>query len=172
VRTKLIDEFAAAFKQDFDFLVGPVAPTTAFQDRRQYIDDPLQMYLSDVMTVAASLAGVRGDQPAGWTELDGLPVGPAADGASKSADRELLALGQAGRGAAGMIRLPTPPQKATECSSVHRALASLAEGHCANRKTWPQAIIEADNLLEDALKRAAATRVKIPVNAWLPPSTP
>src|SRR4029079_18025112 len=50
VRTKLINEFEAAFKQ-VDFLVGPVAPTTAFKIGAN-VDDPLQMYLADTMTVA------------------------------------------------------------------------------------------------------------------------
>ncbi|HSX36046.1 MAG TPA: Asp-tRNA(Asn)/Glu-tRNA(Gln) amidotransferase subunit GatA [Patescibacteria group bacterium] len=72
VRTKLINEFDDAFKQ-FDFLIGPVAPTVAFKIG-QNSDDPLQMYLADVMTVGASLAGIPSiSVPAGLA--DGLPVG-------------------------------------------------------------------------------------------------
>lgn len=72
VRTKLIKEFEAAFKK-VDFLAGPVVPTTAFKIG-SHTEDPLQMYLSDIMTVAVSLAGIPAiSVPAGLS--DGLPVG-------------------------------------------------------------------------------------------------
>ncbi|HXE10395.1 MAG TPA: amidase family protein, partial [Verrucomicrobiae bacterium] len=88
VRTKLIDEFEAAFKQ-VDFLVGPVAPTTAFKIGAN-TDSPLQMYLSDVLTVGANLVGNPAiSLPAG--ELEGLPVGLQLM-APQRKDRELLGL--------------------------------------------------------------------------------
>jgi len=72
VRTKLINEFVEAFKK-YEFLVGPVAPTTAFKIGKNS-GDPLQMYLSDVMTVAANLTGVPSVSiPAGT--VGDLPVG-------------------------------------------------------------------------------------------------
>jgi aspartyl-tRNA(Asn)/glutamyl-tRNA(Gln) amidotransferase subunit A len=72
VRTKLIKEFEAAF-QKVDFLAGPVVPTTAFKIG-SHTEDPLQMYLSDIMTVAVSLAGIPAiSVPSGLS--DGLPVG-------------------------------------------------------------------------------------------------
>jgi aspartyl-tRNA(Asn)/glutamyl-tRNA(Gln) amidotransferase subunit A len=72
VRTKLINEFNEAFKT-VDFLLGPVAPTTAFKIGANS-SDPLQMYLADVMTVAANLVGVPAISiPAGL--VDNLPVG-------------------------------------------------------------------------------------------------
>jgi aspartyl-tRNA(Asn)/glutamyl-tRNA(Gln) amidotransferase subunit A len=55
VRTKLINEFEAVFA-DHDFLIGPVAPTTAFKIGEN-ASDPMQMYLTDIMTVAANLTG-------------------------------------------------------------------------------------------------------------------
>jgi aspartyl-tRNA(Asn)/glutamyl-tRNA(Gln) amidotransferase subunit A len=55
VRTKIINEFNDAFKE-IDFMIGPTTPTTAFK-LGQNSHDPLQMYLSDVMTVGASLVG-------------------------------------------------------------------------------------------------------------------
>lgn len=72
VRTKLINEFNEAFSKH-EFLVGPVAPTTAFKIG-EHSNDPLQMYLSDVMTVGANLTGVPSISiPAG--SVDNLPVG-------------------------------------------------------------------------------------------------
>jgi aspartyl-tRNA(Asn)/glutamyl-tRNA(Gln) amidotransferase subunit A len=88
VRTKLINEFNDAFQQ-VDFLLGPVTPTTAFKIGEN-IDNPLQMYLTDIMTVAVNLVGNAAiSLPAG--ELDGLPVGLQLM-APQQADRELLAL--------------------------------------------------------------------------------
>lgn len=88
VRTKLINEFAHAFTQ-VDFLLGPTAPTTAFK-LGENIDDPLAMYLIDILTVAANLVGVPAISiPAGMA--DGLPVGLQLLAAQKQ-DRALLAI--------------------------------------------------------------------------------
>ncbi len=56
VRTLLIQDFTKAFNS-YDYLIGPVAPTPAFK-LGENLADPLQMYLADVMTVGASLAGL------------------------------------------------------------------------------------------------------------------
>lgn len=88
VRTKLIDEFAEAFGQ-VDFLLGPTAPGPAFKIG-QNTEDPLQMYLTDIMTVAANLAGVPAISiPAG--KSSGLPIGLQLL-APQRHDRQLLAL--------------------------------------------------------------------------------
>lgn len=88
VRTKLVNEFNDAFKQ-VDFLLGPVAPTTAFKIGAN-ADNPLQMYLSDIMTVAVNLTGIAAiSLPAGMS--DGLPVGLQLM-APQKADRQLLGL--------------------------------------------------------------------------------
>ena len=88
VRTKIINEFHQAFK-NHDFLLGPVAPTTAFKIGENS-KDPLQMYLSDVMTVAANLAGIPAiSLPAGYANE--LPVGLQLMAAQKK-DSELLEL--------------------------------------------------------------------------------
>lgn len=72
VRTKLIDEFKKAF-EDVDVLVGPTTPSTAFK-LGEKTNDPISMYLEDIMTVAANLVGVPAiSVPAG--EIDGLPIG-------------------------------------------------------------------------------------------------
>jgi len=88
VRTKLIKEFETVM-QDVDFLLGPVAPTPAFKIGEN-ANDPLQMYLSDVMTVGANLIGNPAiSLPAG--QSDGLPIGLQLMAAQR-ADKELLAL--------------------------------------------------------------------------------
>ncbi|MFI5270620.1 MAG: Asp-tRNA(Asn)/Glu-tRNA(Gln) amidotransferase subunit GatA [Candidatus Saccharimonadales bacterium] len=88
VRTKIINEFNDAFKSA-DFLVGPVAPTTAF-NIGENASDPLKMYLCDVMTVAANIVGVPSISiPAG--ESDKMPVGLQVMAPQKS-DKELLSL--------------------------------------------------------------------------------
>ena len=90
LRTKLINEFVEAFSK-YDYLVGPVAPTTAFKIG-QNVDDPLQMYLIDIMTVAASLVGIPSiSVPAG--KSNGLPVGLQIM-SGQNHDRDLLALAQ------------------------------------------------------------------------------
>lgn len=94
VRTKLVQEFNQAFK-DVDFLVGPTTPTTAFK-LGENSEDPLQMYLADVMTVGSSLVGVPSIVvPAG--QSNGLPVGLQII-APQRKDRELLGFAKATEG--------------------------------------------------------------------------
>jgi aspartyl-tRNA(Asn)/glutamyl-tRNA(Gln) amidotransferase subunit A len=74
VRTLISRDFEAAFAQA-DVLVSPTAPTTAFPIGEK-LDDPLAMYLNDIATIPANLAGVPGlSLPAGLAPEDGLPVG-------------------------------------------------------------------------------------------------
>lgn len=74
VRTLISRDFAAAF-EGVDVLVSPTSPTTAFP-LGEKLDDPLAMYLQDLATIPANLAGVPGiSVPAGLAEEDGLPVG-------------------------------------------------------------------------------------------------
>ncbi|WP_263367889.1 Asp-tRNA(Asn)/Glu-tRNA(Gln) amidotransferase subunit GatA [Edaphobacter bradus] len=73
VRTLLTRDFLAAFA-DVDVLVAPVTPTPAFR-LGEKTDDPVKMYLEDIYSVAASLAGLCGvSVPCGETR-DGLPIG-------------------------------------------------------------------------------------------------
>jgi aspartyl-tRNA(Asn)/glutamyl-tRNA(Gln) amidotransferase subunit A len=73
VRTLIKRDFEQAFEQ-VDMIAAPVAPTTAFRIG-QHGDDPLSMYLEDVFTLPANLAGVPGlTFPVGF-DPDGLPVG-------------------------------------------------------------------------------------------------
>ena len=74
VRTLIQRDFAAAFAQA-DVLISPTAPTTAFK-LGEKLDDPLAMYLNDVATIPANLAGIPGmSLPVGLAPEDGLPVG-------------------------------------------------------------------------------------------------
>jgi aspartyl-tRNA(Asn)/glutamyl-tRNA(Gln) amidotransferase subunit A len=74
VRTLIQRDFDAAFAR-VDVIATPSAPTTAFR-LGEKIDDPMQMYLNDVTTIPANLAGVPGISiPSGLAEEDGLPVG-------------------------------------------------------------------------------------------------
>jgi len=74
VRTLIQRDFAAAFEQA-DVLVSPAAPTTAFRFGEK-LADPLAMYLNDVTTIPANLAGIPGmSLPMGLAPEDGLPTG-------------------------------------------------------------------------------------------------
>lgn len=91
VRTKIIKEFADAFTS-VDYLIGPTAPEIAFKIGENS-DDPLKMYLTDIMTVAVNLAGVPAISiPAGL--VDAMPVGLQII-APQRADKELLAVASA-----------------------------------------------------------------------------
>jgi aspartyl-tRNA(Asn)/glutamyl-tRNA(Gln) amidotransferase subunit A len=92
VRTLIADDFKKAF-EDVDVLLTPVAPTPAFKIGEK-VDDPLAMYLSDIMTIPVNLAGLpalvlptkrdlaAGELPIGfqligkkWHEADILGIG-------------------------------------------------------------------------------------------------
>jgi aspartyl-tRNA(Asn)/glutamyl-tRNA(Gln) amidotransferase subunit A len=74
VRTLISRDFAAAFEQA-DVLLSPTAPTTAFRIGEK-LADPMAMYLNDVATIPANLAGVPGmSLPSGLADEDGLPTG-------------------------------------------------------------------------------------------------
>lgn len=73
-RTLIIRDFERAYK-DFDLLVSPTSPTTAWGFGEK-TDDPLTMYLSDICNVPSSLAGAAAiSVPCGLAPEDGLPVG-------------------------------------------------------------------------------------------------
>lgn len=95
VRTLLIDEYNKLF-ETYDALIGPVAPTPAFK-LGENTEDPVKMYLADIMTVPPSLAGLPAMSiPAGQTP-DGLPVGVQLVGERQS-DAALLALARSVEG--------------------------------------------------------------------------
>jgi aspartyl-tRNA(Asn)/glutamyl-tRNA(Gln) amidotransferase subunit A len=73
VRRLIRNDFDAAF-QHVDMLIGPTTPSPAFRAGEK-LDDPLSMYLEDLYTVTANLAGIAGlSVPCGFTR-SGLPLG-------------------------------------------------------------------------------------------------
>jgi aspartyl-tRNA(Asn)/glutamyl-tRNA(Gln) amidotransferase subunit A len=73
VRRLIRNDFDAAF-HDVDVLIGPTSPTAAFR-LGEKVSDPLAMYLSDIYTITANLAGIPGVSiPCGLTR-SGLPIG-------------------------------------------------------------------------------------------------
>ena len=86
-RTLIIKEYQKAFEQ-CDFILTPVSPSPAFK-LGEKVNDPVAMYLEDVMSVPLNLAGVPGlAVPAGETET-GLPIGLQLIGPRRS-DKKLI----------------------------------------------------------------------------------
>ena len=73
VRTLIMEDFSKAFEA-CDFILSPVAPAPAFKIGEN-VDDPLTMYLTDIFTLSANMAGIPGISiPAGFSSK-GLPIG-------------------------------------------------------------------------------------------------
>ena len=103
VRTLLTRDFLAAFAE-VDVLVAPVTPTPAFK-LGEKTDDPVQMYLEDIYSVAASLAGICGvSVPCGET-TNGLPIGVQIMGRHFD-EVTMLRVAQAVETARGATKLP------------------------------------------------------------------
>ena len=72
VRTLIKQDFEKVFN-DYDLILGPTTPTTAF-NLDENMDDPLTMYMNDILTVPVNLAGVPAISiPCGFS--NGLPIG-------------------------------------------------------------------------------------------------
>lgn len=72
VRTLICNDFRNVFN-DYDLIIGPTAPNTAFSIGDK-IEDPITMYMNDILTIPVNLAGLPGmSVPAGFS--NGLPVG-------------------------------------------------------------------------------------------------
>ena len=74
VRTLIIDDFKAAFQNSCDVILAPVCPSTAFKIG-ELSNSPLKMYLQDVLTTPASLAGLPGMSVPFSTDSNNLPIG-------------------------------------------------------------------------------------------------
>lgn len=73
VRRLIREDFVRVF-HDFDLLLTPTTPTTAFKFGEK-VDDPLEMYLSDVFTTPANLAGIPAISVPFGADDKGLPIG-------------------------------------------------------------------------------------------------
>lgn len=73
VKAKIKQAFKQAFEK-YDVILGPVAPSTA-PKLGESLKDPMQMYLGDIYTVAANLAGLPAMSIPCGTDKNGLPVG-------------------------------------------------------------------------------------------------
>jgi len=96
-RTLLINEFNTLFAS-YDVLIAPVAPTPAFNIGAN-TTDPIKMYLEDIMTVPASLAGLPAMSVPAGNSQDGLPIGVQLIGKQRD-DAVLLALAESMEGIA------------------------------------------------------------------------
>lgn len=96
-RTLLINECNALF-ESYDALLGPVSPISAFKFGERNAD-PVTMYLTDVMTVVASLAGLPAISAPARASQSGLPIGAQLIGPRRS-DAQLLALAKSVEGGA------------------------------------------------------------------------
>ena len=142
VRTLIIADFDAAFGQ-VDVLVSPVTPTTAFPIGER-VDDPMAMYLDDLCTIPADLAGNAAiSVPCGLADEDGLPVGlqvmapaladdrlyrVAAAVEAAFADRVGASVAQRGEGAERVTSRPSPTKTrssvTSRCSGSRRTSSS------------------------------------------------
>jgi aspartyl-tRNA(Asn)/glutamyl-tRNA(Gln) amidotransferase subunit A len=73
VRRLIKQDFSEAF-DEVDVIVSPTAPTTAFE-LGSHQDDPIQMYLNDIYTTSANLAGICGINVPAGTHSNGMPYG-------------------------------------------------------------------------------------------------
>lgn len=73
VRRRFLEDFSRVFLE-VDVLITPTSPTTAFRIGEK-LDDPLAMYLSDVLTVSANLAGIPAVSVPIGNDAEGLPIG-------------------------------------------------------------------------------------------------
>ena len=91
VRSKIIADFDKAFK-DVDAIIAPVSPSPAFR-LGEKADDPLKMYLADILTVPANLAGIPGLAIPTGKNKRGLPLGFQLMG-SRFSENVLFGLGE------------------------------------------------------------------------------
>ncbi len=104
VRALILRDFTDAFTH-VDAILTPTAPSAAFA-QGQNMDDPVKMYLNDVFTVPASMAGIPGLSVPAGLDAQGLPLGLQVLG--RPFDEEtVFAVGGVLERAAGFTHLPT-----------------------------------------------------------------
>ncbi|BBK41971.1 glutamyl-tRNA(Gln) amidotransferase subunit A [Allostella vacuolata] len=103
VRARIVEDFRNAFQQ-VDAILTPATPSAAF-GLGENMDDPLAMYLNDVFTVTANLAGLPGLSVPGGLSAEGLPLGLQVLGRAFD-EATVLRVGQAIERAAGFDAKP------------------------------------------------------------------
>jgi len=73
VRTLILQDFQKAY-ESCDLILSPVTPTPAWK-KGAYAGDPLSLYLSDILTISANLAGIPGISVPGGFSVEGMPIG-------------------------------------------------------------------------------------------------
>ena len=96
VRTLIQNDFNQAFTA-CDVLISPVTPTAAWK-KGENIEDPLALYMSDILTLSANLAGIPGMSVPGGFTSDGLPVGVQLQAAHFQEETLLQTAYQSGTG--------------------------------------------------------------------------
>ena len=109
VRTLILEDYKKAW-DSCDLLVSPVTPTPAWKIGEK-MDDPLAMYLSDILTLSTNLAGLPGLSVPGGFSKDGLPIGIQLQGPHFHEDSLIRAAYNIETGL-GLKRV-TPPARAT-----------------------------------------------------------
>ncbi|MFN0007742.1 MAG: Asp-tRNA(Asn)/Glu-tRNA(Gln) amidotransferase subunit GatA [Planctomycetota bacterium] len=128
VRSLLARDFERAF-ETVDVIVGPTSPTAAFK-LGEKVDDPVAMYLCDILTTPVSLAGIPGlSVPIGFVEEGGrkLPVGMQIAGPFK-ADARVLRVARAYEAATEWSKAAPPISALTPPRAPDGARAGKAEG--------------------------------------------
>jgi aspartyl-tRNA(Asn)/glutamyl-tRNA(Gln) amidotransferase subunit A len=104
VRALILRDFTEVF-QKVDALLTPTAPSAAFAQGEK-MDDPIKMYLNDLFTVPANLAGVPATSVPAGLDANGLPLGLQVI-ARPFDEATMLAVAQVLEQAAGFTTLPT-----------------------------------------------------------------
>jgi aspartyl-tRNA(Asn)/glutamyl-tRNA(Gln) amidotransferase subunit A len=118
VRALLRRDFESAFEK-VDVIAGPTTPEVAFK-LGEKVDDPVAMYLSDVLTVPTSLAGIPGiSVPCGFVETEGkrLPVGLQLVGPHRG-DARVLRVARAFEAATDHARARPPHDASTRAAAT------------------------------------------------------
>ena len=123
VRALILRDFTEAFRR-CDALLTPTAPSAAF-GQGEKMDDPVTMYLNDVFTVPANMAGIPGLSVPAGLDAQGLPLGLA--GARPAVRRGDGVRRRRGAGARGGLRCACPPSGRERDANLSASSASSAD---------------------------------------------
>ena len=129
IRALIARDFKQAFEK-CDVLLTPTAPTAAFAAGEK-MDDPVTMYLNDMFTIPASMAGLPGISVPAGVDKDGLPLGLQIIG--RAFDEETMLQGRGGAREGGRLQPQadgllsgTPAAQSGQAAGSHSSLARRA----------------------------------------------